>query len=75
MITLTRLPARTYGVLTSMEPASAALLGFLLLHERLAPTQLVAVAAIMLASIGATLSTGAAPVPVGVRRRPSTALA
>jgi inner membrane transporter RhtA len=56
MITLTRLPAQTYGVLTSMEPASAALIGLALLHEHLTTRQLLAVGAITLASVGAALS-------------------
>ena len=56
MITLTRLPAQTYGVLTSLEPASAALMGLIFLHERLNGRQVAAVVAVMLASIFATLS-------------------
>ncbi|WP_174300688.1 EamA family transporter [Caulobacter sp. S45] len=56
MVSLTRLPARTYGVLTSMEPASGALMGLVLLHERLSVRQLVAILAVMLASVWATLS-------------------
>ncbi len=64
MVTLTRLPARIYGVLTSIEPASAAFMGLVFLHERLGLRQLLAVAAVMLASVGATLSTGqVAPPP------------
>ena len=61
--TLTRLPAQTYGVLTSMEPASAAVIGLLLLHESLSPRQMLAVAAVMLASVGATLSSRQVVVP------------
>ena len=63
MVTLTRLPARTYGVLTSMEPASGALMGLIFLHERLGARQLLAVLAVMLASIWATLSTRRSFVP------------
>ena len=63
MVTLTRLPAQTYGVLASLEPASAALMGLVLLHERLSGRQLLAMAAIMLASVFATLSTRRAAVP------------
>jgi inner membrane transporter RhtA len=63
MITLTRLPAQTYGVLTSMEPASAALIGLALLHEQLSPRQLLAVVLIMLASVWAALSSRQALVP------------
>jgi len=50
---LPRMPARTFAVLTSLEPAFGALSGFVLLHERLAPVQLAGVAAVMAAAAGA----------------------
>ncbi|WP_068826901.1 threonine/homoserine exporter RhtA [Pseudomonas sp. BMS12] len=53
MIALTRLPARTFSVLMSMEPAIAALSGLLFLSEHLAPSQWLAIGAIILASAGA----------------------
>jgi len=53
---LARLPQHTFGVLMSLEPAIGATAGFLILGERLAPLQLVALAAIVAASIGAALS-------------------
>lgn len=53
MIALTRLPARTFSVLMSMEPAIAALSGLLFLSERLSGHQWLAIAAIILASTGA----------------------
>lgn len=53
MVALTRLPARTFSVLMSMEPAIAAISGLLFLSERLALTQWLAIGAIILASAGA----------------------
>jgi len=53
MTALTRLPARTFGILLSIEPAMAALFGFALLSQRLSTQQLAAIAMIVLASIGA----------------------
>ena len=54
MMALTRLPARTFGVLMSIEPAFGALAGWLMLHELLSPGQWAAIAMIILASIGTT---------------------
>jgi inner membrane transporter RhtA len=53
MVALTRLPARTFSVLMSMEPAIAALSGLLFLSERLTFSQWIAISAIILASAGA----------------------
>ena len=53
MVALTRLPARTFGTLMSMEPAIAALSGLLFLSERLTLSQWLAISAIILASAGA----------------------
>ena len=53
MAALTRLPARTFGVLLSIEPAMAALFGFVLLGQRISMQQAAAIAMIVLASIGA----------------------
>jgi inner membrane transporter RhtA len=53
MTALTRLPARTFGILLSIEPAMAALFGFALLSQRLSTQQVAAIAMIVLASIGA----------------------
>jgi len=54
MLALKRLPKETFGVLTSMEPAVAALLGLLILHERLTPLQWLAIVFIMLAAAGSS---------------------
>lgn len=56
MIALTRIPARTFGTLMSIEPAFGALSGLLFLHEVLSLTQWLAIASIIAASIGATLT-------------------
>jgi inner membrane transporter RhtA len=56
MIALTRLPARTFGVLMSAEPAVGALIGYVYLHEWLTALQWTAIALVILASIGATAS-------------------
>jgi inner membrane transporter RhtA len=56
MLALRRLPTRVFGTLMSLEPASAALMGFVLLHERLAPIQWPAIGAVMLASAGMALT-------------------
>ena len=54
MYALTRLPARTFGILMSIEPAFGALIGFVYLHEWLTAIQWTAIALVIVASIGAT---------------------
>jgi inner membrane transporter RhtA len=56
LMALTRLPTRIYGVLTSLEPAIAALAGLLILGQRIGPVQWAGIAAVSAASLGATLS-------------------
>ena len=63
MIALKGLPARTFGILMSLEPAVAALLGLVFLHELLSLRQWLAVALIIAASTGSTL-TSRPPAPV-----------
>lgn len=58
MIALTRLPARTFGTLMSIEPAIGALSGLLFLNEYLSLSQWMAILCIILASVGATLTMG-----------------
>ncbi|WP_199098040.1 EamA family transporter [Dyella sp. ASV21] len=55
MVALTRMPARTFSVLLSLEPAVAAMTGTLFLSERLDAIQWIAIAAIIAASGGAAL--------------------
>ncbi|TPG65511.1 EamA family transporter [Hymenobacter nivis] len=54
---LRSLPTRTFSILMSLEPVAAALSGWLLLGERLALGQWLAVGCIVVASAGATLTT------------------
>ena len=54
MAALRRLPARVFGVLMSLDPAVAALVGFLVLGEQLGPRALAAVALVTLAAAGAS---------------------
>jgi inner membrane transporter RhtA len=56
MFALTRLPARTFGTLMSLEPAVGALAGLMLMQQALAPTQWLAIAAVVTASVGAAVT-------------------
>jgi inner membrane transporter RhtA len=63
MMALTRLPARTFGTLLSIEPAVAAVAGVIFLGERLSGLQWLAIVAIIVAAAGTAMS---------VRRLPPT---
>jgi len=63
MVALTRIPARTFGTLMSIEPAFGALSGLLFLGEVLTLTQWLAIGAIIAASVGTTLSMRKEPTP------------
>ena len=54
---LRQMPARTFSILMSLEPAVAALNGLVLLHEFLTFNQWLAVVCVIIASAGATLTT------------------
>jgi inner membrane transporter RhtA len=56
MIALKALPARTFGILMSLEPAVAALVGLVFLREILSPAQWLAVALVIAASVGSTFT-------------------
>jgi inner membrane transporter RhtA len=58
---LGRLRPETYGILVSLEPGFGAIAGFLLLGQALEPPELVAIALVSMASIGASLT--ARPIP------------
>lgn len=58
MLALQRISALAFGTLLSLEPAIASLVGFVFLHEALALLQCFAIALIVVASIGITLSAG-----------------
>ena len=62
MVALPHIPARLFGILMSGQPALAALSGLVILGERLAFWQVLGMAAIIVASIGAT-ATIARPSP------------
>jgi inner membrane transporter RhtA len=57
---LRRLEPRVVAIIYSIDPAIAAVIGFLALGERLAPLQVVALVAVMIASVGATAAAAAA---------------
>ncbi|SDR76963.1 inner membrane transporter RhtA [Friedmanniella luteola] len=54
LVALRRIPPRVFGILMSLEPAVAALAAMLLLAEFLSPVQWVAMACVVLASVGST---------------------
>lgn len=56
MAALRRMPARTFGVLLSLEPAVGAIVGALALREGLSWRALLAIGCVVLASVGATAS-------------------
>ena len=58
LVALRRLPEAVFGVLMSLDPAIAALAGFLVLHQELGPRDLVGIAMVIVASAGASLSHG-----------------
>ena len=60
---LRRLPKATFGVLMSLEPGVAALVGLVALGQGLATTEAIAVALVVVASAGA-LGTARAPTPI-----------
>jgi inner membrane transporter RhtA len=73
MVALRRLPQRVFGILMSLEPAAAALVAAVLLSEWLTPLQLLAVACVTAASVGAARTEshpGAAPARARRQRLP-----
>jgi inner membrane transporter RhtA len=64
LVALRTLRPAVFSILMSLEPGAAALAGLVVVHELLGPVQLVAMAYVVLASVGATRSgTLAEPVP------------
>lgn len=62
MMALTRLPAKTFGTLMSLEPAVAAILGLVFLQEYLSFGQWLALAAVICASAGAAATIQPKPI-------------
>jgi len=57
MIALRHIPERTFGVMLSAEPAIGAIAGMVILHEQLSGLQWFAIGCIVIASIGALMTT------------------
>ncbi|HTO28065.1 MAG TPA: EamA family transporter [Devosia sp.] len=56
MVALPHIPSRLFGILMSGQPALGALSGFVILNEALTPWQLAGIAAVIVASLGATVT-------------------
>lgn len=63
MIALRRIPASVFAILMSLGPATASLAGFLLLGQHLSVLELVGVVLVILASIGAVITSPPTAVP------------
>ncbi len=64
MEALRRIPTRIFGVLMSLEPAMAALAGFIVVGQGLSARELAGIAFVVAASVGASRSAREAPVDV-----------
>jgi inner membrane transporter RhtA len=60
---LRRMPTRVFGILLSLEPAMAALAGFVILGQGLRPRDAVAITLVAAASAGASISGEGTPAP------------
>ncbi|MCA0308300.1 MAG: EamA family transporter [Actinobacteria bacterium] len=63
MVARRRIPAGVFGILMSLEPAAAALPALLVLGEQLGWVELVAMACVIVASVGSTRALAKAPAP------------
>jgi inner membrane transporter RhtA len=54
LVALRHLPTRVFGVLMSLQPAGAAIAGFLILHQRLGPIPILALLLVTTAGVGIT---------------------
>ncbi len=59
-----RLPSNVFGVMMSIEPGVAAIVGFLLLDQGVVPSEIVAIGLVITASAGAIWSSSNAPPPM-----------
>jgi inner membrane transporter RhtA len=64
MEALRRIATSVFGVLMSLEPAVAALAGFLILGQNLSGRELVGIALVVVASVGASRRAREAPIAV-----------
>jgi inner membrane transporter RhtA len=64
LVALSMVRASTYGVLLSMEPAVAALAGYVVLSQQLDPMEIVAIGLVMAAAAGASWTGGDAGPPL-----------
>ncbi|WP_018268533.1 EamA family transporter [Methylosinus sp. LW4] len=55
MMALRRMPLGPFSILMSLEPAFGALLGYVILDQKLSPRQIAGIIAVMIASIGAVV--------------------
>jgi Predicted permease, DMT superfamily len=63
MVALRSIPSGVFGILMSLEPAAAAAFALVVLGEQLSWAELVAMACVVVASIGSTRSLASAPAP------------
>ena len=56
MIALNKLPSKTFSILTSLNPAFAALAGLIFLKEYLSLVQCLSIACVIIASLGTTMT-------------------
>ncbi|HOC14467.1 MAG TPA: EamA family transporter, partial [Propionicimonas sp.] len=63
MVALRSLPSGLFGILMSLEPAAAALAALVVLKEQLSMVEIVAMACVIIASVGATRTLAKAPAP------------
>jgi inner membrane transporter RhtA len=61
LIALRTLPTRVFGVLMSLQPAGAAIAGFVVLHQHLGPAPIAALIVVTLAGVGVTTTSNPAP--------------
>lgn len=72
LLAMKKLPAKTFSVLQSLQPAFGALSGLIFLREYLSVTQWLAVFCVIAASAGATICAQERPDPEGLRPRRSS---
>lgn len=76
LLALRRVPTRVFGILMALEPASAAIFGFLIVGELLSTWDLLAIALVIVASAGVALTAARSrrPPPTGPSTGPISGL-